>query len=101
MLDEKLMATLEQILQQTRNEQNRLLERLRAAEEEVELLRNEYEALENTAAQTDQAINSLLVTMRAGSRTSKIANARGEDSGDVRPSPLRERPAMPPSTLPP
>ena len=80
MLDEKLIATLEQILQQTRNEQNRLHERLRAAEEEVDLLRQEYEALENTAVQTDQAINSLLVTMRAGSRTSKIGRAtRSED----------------------
>lgn len=82
MLDEKLIATLEQILQQTRNEQSRLLERLRAAEEEVELLRQEYKALENTAAQTDQAINSLLVTMRAGNRTSNIGKAiRGEGDG--------------------
>ena len=99
MLDEKLIATLEQILQQTRNEQSRLLERLRAAEEEVELLRQEYEALENTAAQTDQAINSLLVTMRAGSRTSKIGKTlRGEDDvsrqGSARMgSPLSDRPA--------
>ena len=90
MLDEKLIATLEQILQQTRNEQSRLLERLRAAEEEVDLLRQEYEALENTAAQTDQAINSLLVTMRAGSRTSRIANARVEDNS-ARPGPVRDR----------
>ena len=101
MLDEKLIATLEQILQQTRNEQNRLLERLRSAEEEVELLRQEYEALENTAAQTDQAINSLLVTMRAGSRTSKISNVRIEDS-DGRPSPIRDRVSdIPARTLPP
>lgn len=90
MLDEKLIATLEQILQQTRNEQNRLLERLRAAEEEVELLRQEYEALENTAAQTDQAINSLLVTMRAGSRTSRIGNARTEEK-TARPNPVLDR----------
>ena len=94
MLDEKLIATLEQILQQTRNEQSRLLERLRAAEEEVDLLRQEYKALENTAAQTDQAINSLLVTMRAGNRTSRIANARSEETNS-RPNLERERGAVP------
>lgn len=71
MLDENLIATLEQILQQTRNEQNRLLSRLREAENEVDMLRQEIVALENSAAQTDQAINSLLVTMRSGSRTGR------------------------------
>ncbi len=71
MLDENLIATLEQILQQTRNEQNRLLTRLREAENEVDMLRQEIVALENSAAQTDQAINSLLVTMRSGSRTGR------------------------------
>src|SRR5260221_5617983 len=100
MLDEKLIATLEQILQQKRNEQNRLLGRLRAAEEEVDLLRQEYEALENTAAQTDQAINSLLVTMRAGSRTSKVSSARIEDDNS-RPSPARDRGTAPIGMPPP
>ncbi|MBV9215960.1 MAG: hypothetical protein JO053_07265 [Acidobacteria bacterium] len=42
--------------------------RLREAENEVELLRQEIGALENSAQQTEQAIDSLLVTMRSGSR---------------------------------
>lgn len=68
MLDENLIATLEQSLRQTRNAQNRLMSRLHEAESEVELLREEITALENSAAQTEQAIDSLLVTMRSGSR---------------------------------
>lgn len=68
MLDENLIATLEQSLRQTRNAQNRLMVRLREAEGEVEVLRQEITALENSASQTEQAIDSLLVTMRSGSR---------------------------------
>ena len=68
MLDENLIATLEQSLRQTRNAQNRLMSRLREAENEVDLLRQEITALENSAAQTEQAIDSLLVTMRSGTR---------------------------------
>lgn len=69
MLDENLIATLEQSLRQTRNAQNRLMARLREAESDVELLRLEISALENSAAQTEKAIDSLLVTMRSGSRS--------------------------------
>lgn len=77
MLDENLIATLEQSLRQTRNAQNRLLVRLREVESESERLRQEIEALENSAAQTEAAIYSLLATMRSGqhlwnSDTSKI-----------------------------
>jgi hypothetical protein len=68
MLDKNLIATLEQSLSQTRNVQNRLVGRLREAESEVELLRLEIGALENSAAQTEKAIDSLLVTMRSGNR---------------------------------
>jgi chromosome segregation ATPase len=59
MLDENLIATLEQSLRQTRNAQNRLMGRLREAEADVELLRLEISALENSAAQTEKAIDSL------------------------------------------
>ncbi len=69
MLDENLIATLEQSLRQTRNAQNRLMARLREAESDVELLRLEINALENSAAQTELAIDSLLVTMRSGNRS--------------------------------
>ncbi len=68
MLDESLIATLEQSLLQTRNAQNRLIARLRETESEVEHLRLEIGALENSAAQTEKAIDSLLVTMRSGRR---------------------------------
>jgi hypothetical protein len=76
MLDENLIATLEQILHQTRNEQNRLYSKLREAEAETEQLRHEIAALENSAAQTEQAIDSLLVTMRSSGRTVNIDRAR-------------------------
>jgi hypothetical protein len=66
MLDENLIATLEQSLQQTRNAQNRLIARLREAEAEVDSLRLEIEALENSAEQTMKAIDSLLVATRGG-----------------------------------
>lgn len=65
MLDENLIATLEQSLRQTRNAQDRLLARLREVEAEAEKLRQEIQALENSAAQTEQAIYSLLATMRS------------------------------------
>lgn len=82
MLDENLIATLEQSLRQTRNAQNRLVARLREAESEVELLRLEISALENSAAQTEKAIDSLLVTMRSGHRPMSLGKTISiEDAG--------------------
>ena len=75
MLDENLIATLEQSLLQTRNAQNRLIARLRETEAEVEHLRLEIGALENSAAQTEKAIDSLLVTMRSGRRSMTIGKS--------------------------
>ncbi|MGH9947076.1 MAG: hypothetical protein ACRD6X_07760 [Pyrinomonadaceae bacterium] len=68
MLDENLIATLEQSLRQTRNAQSRLMARLREVEYESERLREEIDALENSAAQTESAIDSLLVNLRSGTR---------------------------------
>ena len=68
MIDDNLIAALETSLRQTRNAQNRLISRLREAETEVQHLRQEIEALENGASQTESAIDSILVTMRAGSQ---------------------------------
>ncbi len=65
--DENLIAALETSLRQTRNAQNRLMSRLRDAENEVQHLRQEIEALENAAAKTESAIDSILVTTRSGS----------------------------------
>lgn len=79
MLDENLIATLEQSLRQTRNAQNRLLVRLREVESEAERLRQEIEALENSAAQTEAAIFSLLATMRAGNQTWNISKQQFVD----------------------
>jgi hypothetical protein len=94
MLDENLIATLEQSLRQTRNAQSRLMARLREVEVESEHLREEIEALENSAAQTESAIDSLLVTMRSGNRTLNIGKTlRIEDDYDRRPD-SRQRPAQ-------
>jgi hypothetical protein len=71
MLNENLISTLEQSLRQTRNAQNRLVARLRELETETQSLREEIQALENSASQTEQAIYSLLATMRSGKPTWK------------------------------
>ena len=65
-IDENLIAALETSLRQTRNAQNRLMSRLRDAEDEVLNLRQEIEALENAATQTESAIDSILLTSRSG-----------------------------------
>jgi hypothetical protein len=93
MLDENLIATLEQSLRQTRNAQNRLLVRLREVESESERLRQEIEALENSAAQTEAAIYSLLATMRSGQHlwNSDTKNLRGNDEDYEPPQDLMKR----------
>lgn len=96
MLDENLIATLETSLRQTRNAQNRLLARLRDVEEESKHLRQEIEALENSAAQTEKAMDSLLVTMRSGNRSFSIGNSMRieDDYGESREyrRPVRKQP---------
>lgn len=89
MLDENLIATLEQSLRQTRNAQNRLMGRLREAESDVEMLRLEIQALENSAAQTEKAIDSLLVATRSGSRMNLGTSIQIED--DVTGAPVTRR----------
>jgi hypothetical protein len=93
MLDENLIATLEQSLRQTRNAQSRLMARLREVEFESERLREEIDALENSAAQTESAIDSLLVTMRSGSRGARSAKLN-RSAGDF------DTPVDPRSTTP-
>jgi hypothetical protein len=101
MLDENLIATLEQSLRQTRNAQNRLMARLRDVETEAERLREEIEALENSAAQTESAIDSLLVTMRSGNRTLNLGKTlRIEDDYDRIPDTRRQSPSQAPKTTP-
>lgn len=84
MLDENLIATLDQILRQTRQAQSRVLAKLRDAEHEVERLREEIQVLENSALQTESAIDSLLV-MRSGTRTGSVGSSmRIEEEYDTR-----------------
>lgn len=85
-IDENLIAALETSLRQTRNAQNRLMSRLRDAENEVQNLRQEIEALENAASKTESAIDSILVTSRSG-------GGRGWNKPDPDPGkpPPRER----------
>ncbi len=71
MLNEEIIAALENSLSQTRNAQNRLLRRLRDVESEAESLRNEIQVNENSAVQTQQAIDSLLATLGAGTSSYK------------------------------
>lgn len=85
MLDENLIATLEQSLRQTRNAQNRLMSMLREAESQVANLRLEISALENSAVQTEKAIDSLLVATRSGSAGSGLGRTfRIEDDEALR-----------------
>ena len=93
MLDENLIATLEQSLRQTRNAQSRLMTRLREVEEESERLRKDIQALENSALQTESAIDSLLVTMRSGNRSLNVGKTLRieEDDYDRRPEPRQSR----------
>jgi hypothetical protein len=86
MLDENLIATLEVSLRQTRNAQSRLMGRLRDVEEESDRLREEIQALENSALQTESAIDSLLVNLRSGNRgLSAPRTMRIEDDYDRQP----------------
>lgn len=86
MLDANLIATLEKGLQETRNVQLRLMGRLREVERESEHLREEIQALENSAAQTESMIDGLLVAMRSGTRSSgAIKSMQIEDDFDRSP----------------
>lgn len=73
MVDENLISTLETSLRQTRNAQHRLMSRLNEVEGEANRLRQEIDALNNSAKQTEAAIISLLETMRSGNQSWDIA----------------------------
>jgi hypothetical protein len=92
MVDENLIATLEQSLRQTRNAQNRLLGRLREVESEAERLRQEIEAMDNSASQTEAAIFSLLATMRSGNQSWSFANnLKNDEAYDLPPDIKRQK----------
>lgn len=91
MLNENLIATLEQSLRQTRNAQSRLLGRLREVETEADSLRQEIEALENSAEQTEQAIMSLLATMGSGNKAWKNKKPKYDDDYELPADVIRSR----------
>lgn len=93
MLDENLISTLEQSLRQTRNAQNRLIARLNEVEVEAGRLRAEIEALENSAEQTEQAIYSLLATMRSGKQQWGNSNNFQADDYEI-PDEIRHTPRL-------
>ncbi len=86
MIYESLIATLEQSLGQTRNAQNLLLARLREVEAEAEKLRQEIQALEDSATQTEQAIRSLLMTMRSSGTRYEIESEEVPHSRQTEPA---------------
>ena len=68
--------------------------RLREVETESERLREEIDGSENSAAETESAIDSLLVTMRSGNRVLNIGKTmRIEDDYDRIPDVLPRVPA--------
>lgn len=89
MLDENLISTLEQSLRQTRNAQNRLITRLNEVEGEADRLRQEIEALENSAEQTQAAILSLLTTIQSGKQGWSIGKTLQVDEDYEIPQDIR------------
>jgi hypothetical protein len=85
MPDENLIASYEESLRLTRNEQNRLFARLREVENEAQMLRQEIDALEHMAVQTGQNIDSLLVTMKRGSRPMNFGKSTMIEDADEAP----------------
>jgi len=85
MLDEQSIATLEGLLDKTHSAHRRLIVRLRDAEKEVEDLRHEIAAHEESA----RGIDNLLLTMRSGGRS--IGKNLSIDDDVERPATRNER----------
>ena len=92
--EENLISTLEQSLRQFQAAESRLQDRLRKIEDEAEDLKIEIKALQNSAEKTEEALHSLIPTMRSGSKSWKAhkkaqeeensyqRKSRYEDDGD-------------------
>ncbi len=65
-LDDKVVEALEEILNKTRGALSQAVMRLRDAEAEVDKLKREISALENSAAQTAKAIDGVRLSLNAG-----------------------------------
>lgn len=66
MLDDKVVEALEEILDTTRGQLSQALARLRETESEVDKLKRQIAALENSAAQTAKAIDGVRLSMAVG-----------------------------------
>ncbi len=75
MLNDNLIANLEQTLHEARSAQSKLMARLREVQGEADQLREEIRALETIAQQTESNIDSLLVTMRSGNRSTNFGSS--------------------------
>ena len=95
-MDENLISTLDKSLRQTRNAQNRLVARLNEVEDEAQRLRQEIEALENSAEQTEAAIYSLLATVRSGKKPWDLGKRFHVDEDYEVPAATRRPPRVTP-----
>ena len=95
-MDENLISTLDKSLRQTRNAQNRLVARLNEVEDEAQRLRQEIEALENSAEQTEAAIYSLLATVRSGKQPWNLGKRFHVDEDYEVPAATRRPPRVTP-----
>lgn len=101
--NQNLITTLDQSLRQTRSTQSRLIARLQEIEGEAESLRQEVEALEHIANQTEEAIYSLVGGARGGKgQGSNLGNSGGQkrDDGNNSDSRVSARHYAPPPPKP-
>lgn len=98
MLNQNLITTLDQSLRQTRSTQSRLVARLQEIEGEAESLRQEVQALEHIANQTEEAIFSLVGgANRAGKgQAASLNNSSGQKDGNSQDSRISNRHYAPP-----
>ncbi len=78
--EENLISTLEQSLRQFQAAELRLQERLRKIQDEAEDLKIEISALQNSAEKTEEALHSLIPTMRSGSKSWKAHEKLHEEN---------------------
>lgn len=88
--EENLISTLEQSLRQFQNAESRLQERLRKVEAEAEDLKIEIAALQNSAEKTEEALHSLIPTMRSGSKMWKAHKKSQEEESEYQRKPRYE-----------
>ncbi len=85
MVNENLIATLEQSLRQIRQSRTQKVSRLREIEAEADNLKQEVAALDSSAEQIEKTIHSLLFSVRSNKNAQKHSSPRQQ------PPPQRER----------